>query len=250
MSIDSEDDLLALRRVGALVARALSAMEGAVAPGMTTADVDDVGAGVLRASGARSAPHLVYGFPGFNLISVNEEIVHGIPGRRRLQPGDLVKLDVTAELDGYIADGARTVALAPSRPTARRLRDSARTAFTRALARVRAGQLVSTIGREVERSVAHDGFSVIRSLSGHGVGRTIHEPPSVPNYFDEHQLDVLTEGLVLTIEPLISARPCKVVEEADGWTLRTHNRTLAAHFEETIVVTNAAPMIITSAAYA
>ena len=101
---------------------------------------------------------------------------------------------------------------------------------------------------EVERSVAQDGFSVIRSLSGHGVGRTIHEPPNVPNYFDRHQLDVLTEGLVLTVEPLISQRPCRVVEEADGWTLRTHNRTLAAHFEETIVVTNAEPLIITRAA--
>ena len=249
MSIDSEDDLLALRRVGALVARALSAMEAAFAPGMTTADVDDIGAAVLRGSGARSAPNLVYGFPGFNLISVNEEIVHGIPGPRRLLPGDLVKLDVTAELDGYIADGARTVALAPSLPIARRLRDSARRAFAGALSQVRAGRLVSTIGRAVERSVAHDGFSVIRSLSGHGVGRTIHEPPSVPNYFDRHQLDVLTEGLVLTIEPLISERPCTVVEEADGWTLRTHNRTLAAHFEETIVVMSGAPLILTSAGY-
>ena len=106
---------------------------------------------------------------------------------------------------------------------------------------------MSTIGREVERSVSLDGFSVIRSLTGHGVGRTIHEPPSVPNYFDPRQRDVLTEGLVLTIEPLIAERPCRVVEEADGWTLRTHNRALAAHFEETIVITSGEPLILTSA---
>jgi methionyl aminopeptidase len=247
MSIDSDDDLAALRRVGQLVARALVAMERAAAPGITTADLDDIGAAVLRGGGARSAPQLVYGFPAFNLISVNEQIVHGIPGSRRLQPGDVVKLDVTAELDGYIADSARTVVLPPSRARARRLRDSAKTAFARAAVQARAGELVSAIGRAVERSVRQDGFSVIRSLTGHGVGRTIHEPPNVPNYFNPRQRDVLTEGLVLTIEPLISERPCDVVEEADGWTLRTHNRALSAHFEETIVVTSGAPLIITAA---
>jgi len=246
MSIESADDLIALRRIGRLVALALQAMERAAEPGMTTADLDESGAAVLRTGGARSAPQLVYGFPGFNLISVNEEIVHGIPGRRRLLPGDVVKLDVTAELDGYIADGARTVVLPPAPARARRLRDAAAAAFSRAAARARAGGLVSTIGREVERSVSFDGFSVIRSLTGHGVGRTIHEAPSVPNYYDPWQKDVLTEGLVLTIEPLIAERPCRVVEETDGWTLRTHNRALAAHFEETIVVTKGAPLVLTS----
>jgi len=247
MSIESDDDLIALRRIGQLVARALEAMERAAEPGMTTADVDDVGAAVLRSGRARSAPQLVYGFPGFNLISVNDEIVHGIPGRRRLLPGDVVKLDVTAELDGYIADGARTIVLPPSRARTRRLRDAAATAFSRAAAHARAGQLVSAIGREVDRSVAADGFSVIRSLTGHGVGRTIHEAPNVPNYYDPRQRDVLTDGLVLTIEPLIAERPCHVVEESDGWTLRTHNRALAAHYEETIVVTSGAPLILTAA---
>ena len=177
MSIDSHDDLVALQRVGQLVAAALRAMENAAAPGMTTADLDAVGADVLRTGGARSAPHLVYGFPGFNLISVNDEIVHGVPGPRRLQPGDLVKIDVTAELEGYIADAARTVALPPASVPAQRLRDAAERAFGLGAAGARAGTLVSSIGRAVERSVLGDGFSVIRALSGHGVGRTIHEPP-------------------------------------------------------------------------
>jgi methionyl aminopeptidase len=248
MSIDSHDDLVALQRVGRLVAAALAAMEAAAMPGMTTADLDAVGADLLRKSGARSAPHLVYGFPGFNLISVNDEIVHGVPGARRLLPGDLVKIDVTAECDGYIADGARTVALPPVSRRAARLRDAARRAFERGAASARPGALVSAIGREVEQSVRSEGFSVIRALSGHGVGRTIHEAPTVPNYFDHRQKDVLTEGLVITIEPLISERPCRVVEDADGWTLRAANCALAAHFEETIVVTNGAPLVLTKAA--
>jgi methionyl aminopeptidase len=159
-----------------------------------------------------------------------------------------VKIDVTAECDGYIADGARTVALPPVSRRAARLRDAARRAFERGAASARPGALVSAIGREVEQSVRNEGFSVIRALSGHGVGRTIHEAPTVPNYFDHRQKDVLTEGLVITIEPLISERPCRVVEDADGWTLRAANCALAAHFEETIVVTNGAPLVLTKAA--
>jgi methionyl aminopeptidase len=246
MSIDSDDDLHALRRVGRLVGAALAAMEQAAGPGMSTADLDDIGASVLKAGGARSAPQLVYGFPGFNLLSVNDEIVHGIPGRRRLEPGDVLKLDVTAELDGYIADAARTIVLPPARPVARRLADSARHAFVRATGVARAGALVSAIGQQVEQSVKADGFSVVRALSGHGVGRTIHEPPSVPNYCDRRQRDVLTEGLVLTIEPIISERPCRAVDDRDGWTIRTSNGALSAHFEETIVITSGAPIVLTA----
>ena len=246
MSIDSDDDLQALRRVGRLVGEALAAMEAAAEPGLTTADLDDIGASVLKAAGARSAPQLVYGFPGFNLLSVNDEIVHGIPGRRRLQPGDVLKLDVTAELDGYIADAARTLVLPPAAPVARRLARSARQAFVRATKGARAGELVSSIGHRVERSVKADGFSVVRALSGHGVGRTIHEAPTVPNYCDRRQRDVLTEGLVLTIEPIISERPCRAVDDRDGWTIRTSNGSLSAHYEETIVITGGAPIVLTA----
>jgi len=246
VSIDSDDDLEALRRVGKLVADALAAMERAAAVGMTTGELDAVGADLLRTAGARSAPQIVYGFPGFNLISVNEEIVHGVPGRRTLQPGDVVKLDVTAELDGYIADAARTIVLPPSTARARRLRAAAIAAFDDAANGARAGQLVSGIGRSVERRITADGFSVVRTLTGHGVGRTIHESPSVPNFFDRRQKDVLTEGLVLTIEPIISERPCHVVEGRDGWTLRTHNNCLAAHHEHTIVITSGAPLVLTA----
>jgi len=245
MSIESEDDLAALQRVGYVVARTLAAMEQAVEPGVTTADLDAVGGSCMRANGARSAPQVFYRCPTMTLISVNDEIVHGLPGRRRLRSGDVVKLDVTAELDGFVADAARTVVVPPGRPASDGLRDAAQTAFARASASARAGMPVSVIGHEVERSVTRSGYSVIRELSGHGIGRAIHEWPNVPNFFDPRQRDVLSEGLVLTIEPLIAERPCCSIMERDGWTLRTNNGALAAHFEETIVITRGAPWVLT-----
>jgi methionyl aminopeptidase len=189
---------------------------------------------------------VVYGCPSMNLISVNDEIVHGLPGRRVLSPGDVVKIDVTAETGGYIADAATTVVLPNASEEAARLRDCAVSAFQAGFASARAGRHVSEIGRAVEREVSARGFHVLRELSGHGVGRTIHEPPSVPNYFDPFQRDVLTEGLVLTIEPLISERPTRVHGCDDGWTLKTANGCLAAHHEHTIIVTNADPVIVTT----
>lgn len=177
---------------------------------------------------------------------MNDEIVHGVPGARTLRPGDVVKIDVTAELDGYIADAAVTLVLDPARPRARRLRASAVAAFDAACAVARAGRPVAEIGRAVESRVRADGFVVLRSLTGHGVGRTIHEPPNVPNYFDPRQRDVLTEGLVITIEPIIAERACRVVESEDGWTLRTSNGCMAAHYEHTVIITNGALEIITA----
>ena len=237
MSIDSPEDDAGIRRAGRAVAETLRAMEAAAQPGVTTQDVDDAGRSVLVRHGARSAPQLVYGFPGFNLVSVNDEIVHGIPGGRRLRPGDVVKLDVTAELDGYIADAAVTIVLPPASDRARRLRDCAVAAFDAAVAAAHAGGLVSDIGGAVEHAVDGWGFSVLRELTGHGVGRVIHEEPTVPNYRDPFQRDRLTDGLVLTIEPIVAERRCRAVQSADGWTLRTSDGSLAAHHEHTVLVT-------------
>ncbi|HEX9944718.1 MAG TPA: type I methionyl aminopeptidase [Thermoanaerobaculia bacterium] len=247
MTIGSKEDLAGMTRVGRLVGEALREMKAAVRPGMTTAELDAVGAAWLRRQGARSAPQFTYGFPGFNLISVNEEIVHGVPGARRLAPGDVVKIDVTAELGGYIADAAVTVLLPPASPAGRKLRKCVRSAFERGLGAARAGRPVTDIGRAVEGEVRRHGFSVIRNLCGHGVGRTIHEAPQVPNFYDRSVRDVLTEGLVITIEPMVSAAPARTVQEPDGWTVRTHNRSLAAHHEHTIVITRGEPLVLTAA---
>jgi methionyl aminopeptidase len=246
VTVSSNSDLAGLERVGALVARALREMEEQARPGLTTGRLDAIGAAFLRRHGARSAPQLSYGFPGFTCISVNDQIVHGVPGSRVLAPGDVVKIDVTAELDGYVADAAITVTLPPVSAEARRLRKCAQRAFAKAMEVARAGIAIREIGRAVQAEVERQNFSVVREMCGHGVGRTIHEQPSVPNFYSVLTRGVLTDGMVIAVEPIISARPARVVEEPDGWTLRTHNGSLAAHYEHTIVIRNGEPLVMTA----
>ena len=247
MSIESAGDLEALREAGRITRLILDALEKHVRAGVSTADLDRIAAAVLAARGARSAPALVYGFPGHALISVNDEVVHGVPGPRRLERGDLVKLDVTVEKNGYFADAARSIIVGRGTDTARRLVACTRAAFRAALTVARAGTRVNEIGRVVDEEVRRHGFTVVRGLTGHGVGRTIHEEPSVPNHYDRWQRDVLTEGLVLTIEPLVSAGSAATVQDDDGWTVRTRDGSLSAHHEHTLVITRQDPLILTAA---
>ena len=247
MTVETEKDLAGLRRAGRVVALALREMKGSLEPGMTTGELDAVGARVFERFGARSAPKLVYGFPGVNLISVNDEAVHGVPGDRVMEPGDLVKIDVTAELDGYIADAAVTVALPPSSPVHDRLRDCAGRAFGRAVSVARAGRPIGKIGRAIETEVRRQGFTVLPELQSHGVGRTIHEPPTIPNYHDRRLLTPLTKGLVITIEPIISAGSSETFTAEDGWTIKTADGSPAAHHEHTLIVTKGSPIVLTAA---
>jgi methionyl aminopeptidase len=247
MSIESAADLEGLREVGRVTRLTLDALEARLRVGVTTADLDRVAAELFAIHGARSAPAMVYGFPGHVLISVNDEVVHGVPGERQIRRGDLVKLDVTVEKGGYVADAARTVVVGPAAALAHRLAACAQSAFDAALAVARAGTRVNEIGRAVHREVKRHGFSVVRGLAGHGVGRTIHEEPSVPNEFDPWQQDVLTEGLVITIEPMVSAGGAGFVEDENGWTIRTRDGSLAAHHEHTLVVMRHEPLILTAA---
>jgi len=246
MTVRSAADLTGLERAGRLVARTLAAMRAAVRPGITTAALDDIAARVARAEGARSAPQLAYDFPGFTCISVNDQIVHGIPGPRALRGGDVVKLDVTLELHGYVADAAVTVLVPPADPAARALQRCARQAFTSALRSARAGTPLADLGGAVEREVRRHGFAVVRELAGHGVGRRVHESPSVPNWRDPSARGVLTPGLVIALEPMVTTGPTRVVEDDDGWTLRTLTGALAAHHEHTIVIRDGAPLVITA----
>ena len=248
MSITTDADWKGLRAVSRVVRLTLERLAAEVRVGITTAELDAIAASVMKTHGATSAPATVYGFPGTVLISVNDEIVHGVPGRRRLADGDVVSLDVTFGKDGYVADAARTVIVGPGSSLARRLVGCAEAAFGQALAVARAGTRVNEIGRAVEKEVRRHGFTVVEGLSGHGVGRTIHEQPDVPNWYDAHQRDVLTEGLVLTIEPMISAGTSKIVKSRDGWTLSTRDGSLAAHHEHTLVITKGEPVILTGEA--
>ncbi len=235
-----------MRRAGRVVRQMLEAMKSAVRPGISTGELDRIGAAVATSHGARSAPQLVYRFPGFNCISLNHEAVHGIPSDSRIvQSGDIVKLDVTIELDGYMADAAESVVCGEGSAEAHDLVACAQEAFKEAMEVATHGKMVRDIGRKVQTSVRRYGFSVIRELTGHGIGRSIHEPPTVANYADPMQRAILTDGLVLTVEPIIAAGKGRSVTEDDGWTVSTADRSLSAHYEHTLVITRGEPILLT-----
>jgi methionyl aminopeptidase len=247
MSIQDEQELAYLKAVGRVVRQVLDAMKAEVRPGVSTQYLDDIGARVMKENGAQSAPRKVYKFPGATCISLNDEAVHGIPGERTLKNGDLVKLDVTVEKDGYMADAAITVPVGEISKQAEQLMTCAERAFHKAMLVARSGFRVFEIGKMVEREVRKSGFTVIRELGGHGIGRTIHEQPHVPNYPDPQARQVMNEGLVITVEPIISSGSGRVFTAKDGWTLRTGDHALSAHFEHTLVITSGAPLLLTAA---
>jgi methionyl aminopeptidase len=246
MSIRSDKELTQLQAIGRIIRRALDKMATAVRPGITTAELSDIGSRVLSTEGARSAPPMDYGFPGDVCISVNEEAIHGIPGKRALCEGDLVKLDLVAEKNGFYADAAVTVAVGAVSPAAEALIRAAENSFREGAKAARVGNRAYDIGRAVEREVKSRGFSVLRDLCGHGVGRAIHEEPSVPNYHDPRSRGRLSDGLVITIEPIIAAGEGKASLQPDRWTVVTNDRSLTAHYEHTIVITHGAPILLTA----
>jgi methionyl aminopeptidase len=247
MSIENYADLAALKEVGRIVRLALAAMANRVRAGISTRELADVGGKIMRDNGARSAPALVYDFPGDVLISLNDEAVHGVPrDSRKIEPGDLVKLDVTFEKNGYMADAAMTVPVEPVSENAERLAACAERAFQKAMEFARANHRVNEIGRAVEMEVERSGFRVIRELCGHGIGRTIHEAPRVPNFDDASSRERLTRGLVLTVEPIIAMGSARTTIAADGWTIKTADGSLSAHYEHTLVITDGEPILLTA----
>ncbi|CAA9347196.1 MAG: Methionine aminopeptidase [uncultured Chloroflexia bacterium] len=246
MTVETHHDLDGLRRAGRVVALALQAMRERVRPGITTKELDDVGWAVLKRHGARPAPLLTYRFPGVACISVNEEAAHGIPGSRVLHSGDLVKLDMSIELDTFWADAAITVPVGEIRPRHRDLCDAARAAFQAGASVARAGTPVHTVGAAVDARTRALGFHVIRELPGHGIGRALHEPPSVPNYARTRSRERLTEGLVVTIEPHIAEGSGRLITHGDGWTLATRDGGFAAAYEHTVIITRGDPILVTA----
>jgi methionyl aminopeptidase len=246
VSVETEEELQALKAVGRLVAEAIRAMRRAVRPNTTTLELDAIAGKLFRRAGARSGPQLDYDFPGVTCISVNDEAVHGIPGKRRLREGDLVKLDVTAELDGFYADSCVSVSVGRPRRAVADLTGASERALAKGLDVARAGAPLNAIGAVIERTVQDAGFAVCAELIGHGIGRKIHEPPDVPSYFDPELTQPLTDGLVLTVEPIIAAGDGRVRGSRDGWTVRTADGSTSAHFEHTIVVREGAPLILTA----
>jgi methionyl aminopeptidase len=247
MTIETQSDVEGLKRVGAVVSRVLKAMLDSIEPGMTTAELDALGHKWLADFGARSAPQVMYKFPGATCISINEEAAHGIPGSRRIQAGDLVNVDVSAELDGYYADTGGTQIVPPSTPVKTRLCHATRMALDAALVQARAGNRINQIGKAIERVAKAHGFKTIRNLAGHGVGRSLHEAPEgIVSFCDPADKRVLREGMVIAIEPFLSTKSTAVHETGDGWTLAAARGNLSAQYEHTLIVTRGAPIVLTT----
>jgi len=245
MTIEHASELEGLQRAGALVASILAGMRDAAVPGVRTRELDALGAGMMREAGARSAPQLTYGFPGATCISVNAVVAHGIPDDTALRDGDLVNIDVSAELDGYFADTGASFVVGAASPGQQRLLDATREARDAAIAQLRAGDLVNGIGRTVETIAARRGLRVIRNLQSHGVGRALHEAPgSIPGHYDSRDTRRLHDGMVITVEPFLATHCNRADEGDDGWSLHCR-RGFAAQFEHTVVVTSGTPIVVT-----
>lgn len=245
MSVDTPEELAALKAAGRVVAQTIRELRKLVRPGVTTGELDAVAARIFAAHGARSGPQLDYNFPGTTCISVGDEAVHGIPGPRRLREGELVKLDVTAELNGYYADACRTVPVGKVKPSATKLIGAAESGLKKGMSVARAGATANDIGVAVQGEIERRGFSVCDTLTGHGIGRRIHEEPTIFSVGRPGPSPVLTEGLVITIEPIIAAGHGDVVEDGQ-WVVRTADGSLSAHAENTIVIQDGAPLVLTA----
>lgn len=246
MSIESEKDLEGLRKSGRVVARCLQLMQSKLEPGMTTAELDEIGGRFLALNGARSAPKLTYNFPGHTCISVNEEAAHGIPGPRVLRAGDLVNIDVSAELDGYFADTGGSAIIPPESKLHLKICAAAKQALESAMLEARAGAPLNRIGYAIEREAKRNGFTVIENLGSHGVGRALHEEPAfIAGFYDKRDRRVLRENQVITIEPFISSGGREVFDTGDGWTLATQPGVYTAQYEHTLVITKGKPLIMT-----
>jgi methionyl aminopeptidase len=246
MTIDKQEDLEGLIRAAQVVVEAREEMAQSVKPGITTGELDAIGRDVFRRHGAHSAPRVTYRFPGSTCISVNDEAAHGIPSlKRQLRSGDLVNLDVSAELEGYFSDTGVSMAVGTVSTEAARLLEATRLAQRDAMEAAQPGARLRDIGRAVQKRARRHGFRVIRNLNGHGIGRGLHEDPSVPSV-DGGQRMILHEGLVLAVEPFLSVSSDHVVDDPDGWTLRTSDRSLVAQFEHSIVVTKDGPLVLTA----
>jgi methionyl aminopeptidase len=246
MSIENENDLIALRKIGKIVAQCLQYMGSKLEPGITTLELDQLGQVFLEKHGARSAPQLVYNFPGTTCISVNEEAAHGIPGARIFGAGDLVNIDVSAELEGYFADTGGSFIIPPETNVKSNLCLATKRALDMAMRAARAGQPLNGIGRAIEKEAHRSGLTVIENLGSHGVGRALHEEPDfIPGYYDPDEKRILKENQVITIEPFLSTGASEVFETGDGWTLATGKRFLTAQYEHTMVITKGKPLIMT-----
>jgi len=245
MTITQQDDLDGLQAIGRIVANTLQAMQQAAEPGMTTAELDAIGRACLEREGAQSAPQSVYDFPGATCISVNDEIAHGIPGSRVIALGDLVNIDVSASKQGYFADTGASFQIGPGRPVLDRLCRDGKRAMQIGIAQVAAGKPLSGIGNSIGRFAADRGYTLIRNLASHGVGRSLHEEPGEIATWPNRDRRRIQKGLVLTVEPFLSVGGHWAETGADGWTLYADPCAPCVQYEHTIVATERGALVVT-----
>jgi len=247
MTIETEKDFEGLQRVGRIVGLTLQEMGKRMRPGMSTRELDEIGARFLERHGARSAPQMTYDFPGATCISINEEVAHGVPGDRLIAPGDFVNVDVSAELGGYVADTGGTFIAPPATAEKLRLCHATRLALRDGMAQAVAGQPLNLIGRAVQKVAKQKVFKVIKNLGGHGVGRELHEEPRfIAGYYEPTDRRRMWDGLVITIEPFLSNRTDFVQEMDNGWTLSAPPGSWAAQYEHTVIITRGQPIPVTA----
>ncbi len=243
----SAAELERMREAGRLVGEVLTELTAAVAPGVSTAELDEIAERRIRQAGATPAFKGYHGYPATICASINDEVIHGIPsGRRVLAEGDIISIDVGAALDGYYGDSAVTLPVGHVSEQAATLLRVTEESLYKAIEQARPGKRVSDIGHAVQRHVEAFGFSVVREFVGHGIGVRMHEEPQVPNYGEPGHGPRLAEGMVLAIEPMVNAGKPAVKVLADGWTAVTRDTSLSAHFEHTVAVTSGEPWILTA----
>src|SRR5512132_1661930 len=247
MTADSAQDIKYLQAISHICAETLRKMMGLVRAGMTTRELDEIGRAFLEAEGARSAPQVMYNFPGATCISVSPVIAHGIPDDHELRDGELIHIDVSAALDGYYADTGASMIVSKRERHLEKLLDATKATLTRALHAAKAGNPLNGIGRTVQNEARRRGFNVIYDLTGHGIGHRLHESPQeILNFYNPEDRRILNDGLVLAIEPFLTTGVGRVITEKDGWALRTMDNAVAAQFEHTIIVTKNEPIILTA----
>lgn len=234
-----------MREAARVVVLALKELKKAVKPGVTTKELDDLAARVFQENGAVSGSLNYHGYPGYICVSVNEEVVHGIRGNRRLQEGDIVKLDVAASLRGYFADSTMTYPVGEVRPEVARLLKVTEQALWQGIDKAKAGNRLSDISHAIQTHVEKNGFSIVRAFVGHGVGRSMHEPPQVPHFGPPHQGPLLRPGMVLAIEPQVNMGTPEISILDDRWTAVTKDGRWSAHFEHTVAITPYGPDVLT-----
>ncbi|WP_052599296.1 type I methionyl aminopeptidase [Aureispira sp. CCB-QB1] len=248
MSITKESELVGMQEISKVVGTTLSKMMAFAKPGMSTKELDNFGGELLKKYGAQSAPYVTYGFPGWTCISVNNEIAHGIPSATKiLKEGDLVNIDVSAELNGFFGDNGGSFVLGKDIHQHQPLVDASKDTLLKAIRQIRGGVKIADIGHLMETNAKKAGFKVIKNLAGHGIGRSLHEKPeNILNYRDRFNRQRFKKNAVVAIETFISTRSDYALEMADGWTLVGNKGGFVTQHEHTILITDGAPIILTS----